>query len=126
MKRLALLLGMMLLPLPAQAWQKCQYFSDGREPRCHVVSDGRGQPYVDDRRRQASQDRTRARQAMMQRWRAQREGRTRTHDMATGGTASSVGVISPFVPGSVQDRSWQLERQRRGLCGNDQRCLNQR
>jgi hypothetical protein len=37
-----------LLPVPAHAWQKCEYFRD-REPRCHIVSDGAREPYVDDR-----------------------------------------------------------------------------
>ena len=135
MKRFALLLiGLAFTPLPASAWQKCQYFSDGREPRCHVASDGKGQPYVDGRRRStferyrqhAAHERTRKRREIIGRHRAMQEGRTHTQDMATGGTPSSVGVISPFVPGSIQDRSWQLERKRRGLCGNDQRCLNTR
>ena len=128
MKRVALLLTI-LAPLfvqPASAWQKCQYFSDGREPRCHVVSDGKGQPYVDDRRRRSAMyERYRERAARARAGRVQ-QGAQHTQDMRTGGTPSSVGVISPFVPGSDQDRGWQLERKRRGLCGTDQRCLNAR
>ena len=46
---MAILLGFRL-PVPAMAKSKCQYFSDGREPRCHVVSDGPREPYVDDRK----------------------------------------------------------------------------
>lgn len=44
----AILLGFML-PVPAHAKSKCQYFNDGREPRCSVTSDGAREPYIDDR-----------------------------------------------------------------------------
>ena len=137
MRRIALLAVFApLLAEPAGAWQRCQYFTDGREPRCLVQSDGRGQPYLDGRRHpQASRPSVMAealaRRRMMMRARAaqanrMQEGAQHTQDMRTGGTPSSVGVISPFVPGSDQDRGWQLERKRRVLCGNDPRCLNAR
>jgi hypothetical protein len=104
--------------------------SDG-EPLCETTSDGAGQPYTDDRRgdwRNSQWERERAARYRMQ----QREhylqwyrGARHTDDMATGGTnMGAIGVVSPFVPGSREDQGWEAERKRRGLCGNDRRCLN--
>jgi hypothetical protein len=118
----AVLLGF-VLPVPAHAWSKCQYFSDGREPRCHVVSDGAREPYVVGRRQRPGASWQRYRESI--RSREEERGRTHTSDMATGGTKMGGMIVSPFVPGSDADRSWQAERKRRGLCGNDRLCLNQ-
>jgi hypothetical protein len=118
----------LLLPVPAQARSKCQYFSDGREPRCHVVSDGAREPYVDDRKHGTSFTNSpqwqRYRESVRRRQQF-REGREHTQDMATGGTMHGNLLVSPFVPGSTADKGWQAERKRRGQCGNDRLCLNQ-
>ena len=110
----------------AEARSKCQYFSDGREPRCHVVSDGAREPYVDDRKNSGFSDEFRRRNGeRVQRRQAWRRGAAHTEDMASGGTRTSSGiVVSPFVPGSREDQGWQAERKRRGLCGNDRLCLS--
>lgn len=117
-----ILLGLML-PIPAaQAWSRCQYFSDGREPRCLNTSDSGREQYYDDRNRRGSS---------WERFRQSRKaseterGRTHTQDMATGGTMMGGILVSPFVPGSDADKGWQAERKRRGLCGNDRLCNNQ-
>jgi hypothetical protein len=96
-------------------------FGDGREPQCITTSDGAGQPYVDDRKRQNSD----AWRRSVERRRAWREGATHTSDMASGGTRMNGILVSPFVPGSTQDKAWQSERKRKGLCGTDRLCLNQ-
>jgi hypothetical protein len=107
--------------LPAGAKSKCQYFSDGREPRCSVTSDGAYEPYTDGRTQRSSEYR--------RRWidyrRRYNEGARHTGDMASGGTKMGSILVSPYVPGSVQDKGWQAERKRRGLCGDDRLCLNQ-
>src|SRR5690242_16626705 len=121
------LVALVLAPVfigPANA--KCNYVGplrQGEEPRCLVTSDGKGQPYIDDRTRRADSAR---RWQIIQRRQAFRQGAAHTQDMASGGTRTSSGiVVSPFVPGSAQDKGWQAERKRRGLCGNDRLCLNQ-
>ena len=84
----------------------------------------RDNQYIDDRRR----DGWRWREMQMRRERferirsAQAEGRIHTSDMASGGTMKNGILVSPFVPGSTQDKAWQPERKRRGLCGNDRIC----
>jgi hypothetical protein len=116
----AILLGTML-PVPAHARSKCQYFSDGREPLCSYTSDGAYEPYTDGR--------TQRNYEYRRRWidyrRRYNEGARHTEDMASGGTKMGSILVSPYVPGSVQDKGWQAERKRRGLCGNDRLCLNQ-
>ena len=120
------LIGLLVLPVSASARSKCQYFSDGREPRCHIVSDGPREPYVDDRKRQQRPGSSWQRYRESIRAQETERGRRHTSDMASGGTRTSSGiVVSPFVPGSDADRGWQAERKRRGLCGNDRLCLNQ-
>ena len=118
------MIALALAPLfigPANA--KCNHVGplrQGQEPRCLVTSDGKGQPYIDDRKRSADSAR---RWQMIQRRQAFREGARHTQDMASGGTKTSSGiVVSPYVPGSAQDKGWQAERKRRGLCGNDRLC----
>ena len=107
----------------------CQVGQEDCEPRCITTSDGgpgRDNQYIDGRR----SDGWRWRQTQMRRERferfraAQDEGRRHTSDMATGGSriAGTNITVSPFVPGSTQDRAWQGERKRRGLCGNDRLC----
>ena len=124
---LGLLIGMLVLPVPASA--KCKSYGplvqpgDGREGRCITTSDGAYEPYTDGRRQRPGASWQRYRESI----RAQEteRGRRHTSDMASGGTRTSSGiVVSPFVPGSDADRGWQAERKRRGLCGNDRLCLN--
>jgi hypothetical protein len=113
--------------LSTAADAKCRivgHTSDG-EPLCMTTSDGAGQPYIDDRRNSGSSFNSRRRWEMIQRRQARREGASHTQDMASGGTMHGNILVSPFVPGSQQDRAWQAERKRRGLCGNDRLCLNQ-
>lgn len=128
MKRLmfAFALTPLLLVTNADARSRCKYFTDGREPLCLTTSDTGKEQFKDDRKSGSSFNDPRRRLMRQRMARAARfqEGAKHTQDMRTGGTPSSVGVISPFVPGSDQDRGWQLERKRRGLCGTDQRCLN--
>lgn len=104
----------------------CQVGQENCEPTCITTSDGAGQPYTDGRRDDGWQWRQMRRERFerFERFRAaQAEGRNHTSDMATGGTKTASGIlISPFVPGSTQDRAWQSERKRRGLCGNDRLC----
>lgn len=126
-----------LLITPADA--KCKivgHTSDG-EPLCMTTSDGAGQPYTDDRRRddmrrrqmqwreeRASEERMQRRREFYQARQARQEGARHTSDMATGGTMHGDILVSPYVPGSQQDKGWQAERRRRGQCGNDRLCLN--
>ena len=132
MKRLLLLgLAAVWIPATADAYQRCQYFSDGREPRCLYQSDTGKEQYKDGRGQRPSAAASEARRRMLRHRMAvgarMQEGARHTQDMRSGGTPSVGGsTMSPFVPGSDQDRGWQLERKRRGLCGSDQRCLNTR
>lgn len=82
---------------------------DGREPQCITTSDGAGQPYTDGR---DNRRRWQMEQRRMDFRRRQDEGRGA---WANNGTPSSVGTISPFVPGSTQDLAWKAERKRRGI-----------
>jgi hypothetical protein len=121
----AILIGF-VLPLPAHARSNCKFFTDGREPLCWTQPDGRGQPYIDDRKNTGFSDDFRKRNwERVQRRQAWRRGASHTEDMASGGTMHGSILVSPFVPGSVEDRGWQAERKRRGMCGNDRLCLNQ-
>ncbi|MBR0696140.1 hypothetical protein [Bradyrhizobium lablabi] len=95
----------------------------GQEPRCITTSDGAYEPYTDGRDKSASSG---AYRRYAERRRAWREGANHTEDMATGGTMHGNILVSPFVPGSVQDQAWQSERKRKGLCGNDRLCLGAR
>jgi hypothetical protein len=116
-----------VLPVPAHA--KCR--SIGRlcqagecENRCITTSDGgpgRDNMYIDDRNKRGQ-----SWQRFRESRRASEEARGRAHtsDMASGGTMHGSILVSPFVPGSDADRSWQKERKRRGLCGSDRLCLN--
>jgi hypothetical protein len=112
--------GLVMTTYPAHARSNCQYFPD-REPRCITTSDGAGQPYTDGR----TQRNTQWWERRMDYHHRFNEGRNHTSDMATGGTdMGRSGVVSPYVPGSVQDKGWESERKRRGLCGDDRRCLS--
>jgi len=119
----AILLGF-LLPVPAQA--KCIPYGPlcqpgtGCEPKCITTSDGAFEPYTDGRKRRqefyreraAAEQRTERRREYIQHFRDRREGRAQWRN---DGTPSSVGTISPFVPGSRQDLAWKDERRRRGV-----------
>jgi hypothetical protein len=107
----------------AHARSRCTYYTDGREPRCLTTSDTGKEQYKDDRKKptgtrpfsaqhQAIQRQTMMRQYMAKQRAAQERGRA---DWRNSGTPSSVGTISPFVPGSTQDTAWRAERKRRGI-----------
>jgi hypothetical protein len=119
----ATLLGF-LLPVPAHAWQKCEYFRD-REPRCHIVSDGAREPYVDDRKSGWSDEFRQRNWERLKRRQAWERGRSHTEDMATGGMQTQGGiVVPPFVPGTAESDAWYAERKRRGLCPPTERFCN--
>ena len=127
MKRLILIaLAPLLLPAAADAKCKlaprsplCQPGQANCEPRCITTSDGgpgRDNMYLDGRKHPqafSTEQRRRMamRRAMASRTAKQAEGRAQ---WANDGTPSSVGTISPFVPGSIQDKAWREERARRG------------
>jgi hypothetical protein len=110
--------------MPVHTTSRCQYFSDGREPRCFRSDDTGTESYRDGRNDPSDYDYRTQRRRMDYR-RRYNEGRNHTEDMATGGTMMGNILVSPYVPGSVQDRGWQAERRRRGLCGTDHNCLHQ-
>ena len=124
----ALLLALMVTPLlivPAYAKCKlaprsplCQPGQPNCEARCITTSDGgpgRDNMYIDGRR-QPQVRRFRGawidRQPQAYRDAAAARGKTAWRN---SGTPSPVGVISPFVPGSVQDKAWRAERAKRGI-----------
>jgi hypothetical protein len=102
---------LVILSVSADARSRCQYFSDGREPLCWTTSDGASDPYIDGRDRRDFSWYHRM-EDMRRRRSADDEGRSQWRN---NGTPSSVGMISPFVPGSMQDRAWRDERARRGV-----------
>jgi hypothetical protein len=105
-------LFLLVVQLPAaDARSRCQYFSDGREPLCWTTQDGAPDPYIDGRDRRDFSWYHRFENMRRERA-AQDEGRSNWRD---NGTPSSVGTISPYVPGSIQDRAWRDERARRGM-----------
>jgi hypothetical protein len=95
---------------PAHARSRCTYYSDGREPRCLTTSDTGKEQYKRDTQRPRGSWASR----QTQRW---RDNATKRGAAAwqNNGTPSSVGTISPFVPGSVEDTAWRAERKRRGI-----------
>jgi hypothetical protein len=115
MKRLSLLIATIVICpncgyiTDAEARSRCTYYTDGREPRCLTTSDTGKEQYKDDR---ASDVRRRMMQRRMAIGAQQARGRA---DWRNNGTPSSVGTISPFVPGSVEDTAWRAERKRRGI-----------
>lgn len=108
----------------------CQVGQENCETRCITTSDGPGRPYTDGRPVFRPGEGFNQREMWQRRMEMRRrhdaavdEGRRHTSDMATGGTRMANGLtVSPFVPGSTQDRAWQAERKRRGLCGDDRLC----
>ena len=126
MKRLLIAVALTpLLIVPAYAKCKlaprsplCQPSQPNCEPRCITTSDGgpgRENMYTDGRR-QAQVRRFRGnwidRQAKSYRDAAAARGKA---DWRNSGTPSPVGIISPFVPGSIEDTAWRAERKRRGI-----------
>jgi hypothetical protein len=120
-----ILLGM-VLPVHAKCipyGPLCQP-GTGCEPMCITTSDGANEPYTDGRKRAARQRmyqhyrergeaaRMEKRREYIQHIRDRQEGRAQWRN---DGTPSSVGTISPFVPGSRQDLAWKDERRRRGV-----------
>jgi hypothetical protein len=104
-----------LLAVPADAWSRCTYYRDGREPRCLYKSDSGKDQYTDGRlRRPAVRDTRSFAEKQTPEWRenARKRGAAAWRN---DGTPSSVGTISPFVPGSVEDTAWRAERKRRGI-----------
>jgi hypothetical protein len=115
MKYLPLLALAPLLITPAEAYSRCQYFSDGREPRCLYKSDtGKEQYKRDTQRSDPLRPRGSWASRQTQAWRdnAKKRGAAAWQN---NGTPSSVGTISPFVPGSIEDTAWRAERKRRGI-----------
>jgi len=82
---------------PASACKVIGHTKSG-EKLCMTTSDGAGQEYRDGRRPVS-----RAEQAR------------RIAEMRRGGTMIGGVLVSPFVPGSKQDRAWQAERKRKGF-----------
>jgi hypothetical protein len=130
MKRLAITCGLLLISIgSAEAYSRCTYYKDGREPRCLYQSDGKGDPYLDGRKHPQARPQARqgvmaeamrrrmANQAMMRQHMAQQRAKQArgAADWRNSGTPSSVGTISPYVPGSTEDTAWRAERKRRGL-----------
>ena len=108
MKRL-LLLGLVAVWIPgtADAYQRCQYFSDGREPRCLYQSDTGKEQYKDGRGQRPSAAASEARRRMLRHRMAvgarMQEGARHTQDMRSGGTPSVGGsTMSPFVPDRIR------------------------
>jgi hypothetical protein len=121
----ALLIAVALTPLlavPAYAKCKlaprsplCQVGQANCEPRCITTSDGgpgRDNMYLDGRKQQRPRGSWASRQTKAWNTNAQAQGRAAWRN---NGTPSSVGTISPFVPGSVQDTAWRAERAKRGI-----------
>jgi hypothetical protein len=114
----ALLLALVITPVlivPADAYSRCTYYRDGREPRCLYKSDSGKEQYIDGRtRRPAGRDTRSFAEKQSPEWRraAQQRGAAAWKN---SGTPSPVGTISPFVPGSVEDTAWRAERKRRGI-----------
>ena len=86
---------------------RCITTSDGGPGRDNMYIDGRKQRFFGrprgawiDRQTQAYRDAAAARGKAA--WK-------------NSGTPSPVGIISPFVPGSVEDTNWRAERKRRGI-----------
>lgn len=117
MKYLLLALAPLLIT-PAHAYSRCQYFSDGREPRCLYKSDSGKDQYKDGRRTTAQPFSGRPKGSwasrQTQQWRDAAKARGKA-DWRNDGTPSSVGTISPYVPGSIEDTAWRAERKRRGI-----------
>lgn len=120
---------------PAPHSPLCQVGQENCEPTCITTSDGgpgADNIYSDDRKRMQARQR-----AYQWRQEARERDYLRTHDgdyrfqrtpqyqqqaqqrgrdsWANNGTPSSVGTISPFVPGSTEDTAWRAERKRRGI-----------
>ncbi|WP_442756184.1 hypothetical protein ACNHKD_06090 [Methylocystis sp. JAN1] len=89
-----------LLALQIGSANACQVVGHTKsgEPLCMTTSDGAGQSFNDGRRFVPK-----AVQA------------ARIAEMKRGGTMIGGVLVSPFVPGSKQDREWQAERKRRGF-----------
>ena len=127
-RKLLLFVGLAsLFALQIDSASACQVVgrTSSGERLCMTSSDGPGQPYVDGRRTSGSDFNAQRRWEMIQRRQARLEGARHTQDMASGGTKVGNIVVSPYVPGSQQDKGWQAERKRRGLCGDDRLCLRQ-
>jgi len=108
--------ALIVLSVPADARSRCQYFNDGREPLCWTTQDGGYDPYIDGRDRQdfswhRRMEDMRRREQM--RRDAEDEGRSQWRN--DGFRTNSGILVSPFVPGSNQDRAWHDERRRRGI-----------
>jgi hypothetical protein len=118
MKRLMIGLALLFVTTQADARSRCTYYTDGREPRCLYTSDTGKDQYKDGRRTTSQPFSGRPRGSwasrQTQQWRdnAKRRGAAAWQN---SGTPSSVGPISPFVPGSVEDTAWRAERKRRGI-----------
>jgi hypothetical protein len=92
------------------------------EVLCETTSDSSG--YTDGRSgrdRWVAMRERQMQQRQQQERRARLEGKQHTQDMASGGTQMGGMVVSPFAPGSTQDKAWQSERKRRGLCPTNPR-----
>ena len=96
--------------IDAEARSRCTYYTDGREPRCLYTSDTGKEQYKRDPQRPRGSWASR----QTQQWRDSAKKRGAAVGQ-NNGTPSSVGVISPFVPGSVEDTAWRAERKRRGI-----------
>ncbi|MDH2381831.1 hypothetical protein [Bradyrhizobium sp. CER78] len=68
------------------------------EPLCMTTHDGPGQPYKAGRNFVSPAERAR-----------------RIAEMKRGGTMIGGILVSPYVPGSREDKAWQAERRRRGF-----------
>jgi len=122
----SLLIALAITPLLiAPTYAKCRSIGPlcqpgtGCEPKCITTSDGgpgRENMYTRDKKSSQGFKRVRGSWASRQgkQWNAnaQAEGRAAWRN---NGTPSSVGMISPFVPGSVQDKAWRAERAKRGI-----------
>jgi hypothetical protein len=120
MKSLAVILAAIVICpncgyiIDAEARSRCTYYSDGREPRCLYTSDTGKEQYKRDTRSDPQRPRGSWASRQTQQWRdnAKKRGAAAWQN---NGTPSSVGTISPFVPGSVEDTAWRAERKRRGI-----------
>jgi hypothetical protein len=93
----------------------CQVGQENCEETCITTSDGgpgRDNQYIDGRKQQFDRFQYYRERGRRAREAAEAEGR---RAWANNGTPSSVGMISPFVPGSTQDLAWRAERQRHGM-----------
>jgi hypothetical protein len=99
-KHLLLLAITSLFALQVGSASACQVVGHTKsgERLCMTTSDGPGQSFNDGRRFVPK-----AVQAK------------RFAEMRRGGTMIGGVLVSPYVPGSKQDRDWQAERKRRGF-----------